>query len=68
MQNVGDIFDLTKNQAEYYEKLGWVQILPEELQPKHGRGRKKVLHKSAIDLSKSSLNGRFLEHNFSQKK
>lgn len=60
---VGDIFDLTKDLAEYYEKLNWVKILAQELQPEVKRGRKKKLESnSPSNLSNSKLNGRDLEH------
>lgn len=62
---VGDIFDLTKDLAEYYEKLNWVKILAQELQPEVKRGRKKKLESnSPSNLSNSELNGRYLEHKF----
>lgn len=65
MQNVGDIFDLTKDLAEYYEKLNWVEILAQELQPEVKRGRKKKLEfNRPSNLSNSKLNGRNLEHVF----
>ena len=60
-QKVGDIFDLTKDQAIYYESIGWVEILSIGLQPKNKRGRKKITG-FATDLSKSVLKGRYLEH------
>ena len=63
MQNVGDIFDLPKLQADYYVSIGWVEILPQELQPEIKRGRKKKLgYNSPSNLSNSKLNGRNLEH------
>lgn len=62
MQNVGDIFDLSKIQAEYYEKIGWVEILPKELQPVLKRGKRKLESNSPSNLSNSKLNGRLLEH------
>ena len=61
MQNVGDIFNLTKEQAEYYENIGWVRILPLDEQPKPKRGRKKV-ECIVSDLSKSEYEGRNLVH------
>ena len=64
MQNVGDVFDLTKDLAEYYEKLNWVEILPKELQPVAKRGKKKISINSPSNLSNSKLNGRNLEHVF----
>lgn len=65
MQNVGDIFDLSKDIAEYYEQIGWVDILSQELQPEVKRGRKKKLESnSPKNLSNSKLNGRLLEHKF----
>ncbi len=68
MQNVGDIFDVTKLQADFYFKMGWIEILPDELQPGVKRGKKKKETSCAIDLSKSLNVDRHLEHNFSQKK
>ena len=62
-QNIGDIFDLAKAQADYYEKMGWVKILPQELQPKVKRGKRKVEF-IVSDLSKSAQNGRHMEHFF----
>lgn len=62
MQNVGDIFDLPKFQAEYYENIGWVEILPKELQPQAKRGKKKLESNSPSNLSNSKFNGRYLEH------
>ncbi len=59
---IGDIFNLTKEQAGYYVKLGWVEILPDELQDKK-KGRKKV-DQSTVDLSKSTHDGRYLSHVF----
>ena len=60
---IGDIFDLTKDLAEYYTNLGWIEILPQELQPETKRGRKKKLESnSPSNLSNSKLNGRYLEH------
>lgn len=61
---IGDIFDLPKLQAEYYQKIDWVQILPKELQPEvKKRGKKKKNQaKGVVDLSKSEHNGRFLDH------
>lgn len=68
-QNIGDIFDLPKLQAENYEKMEWVEILPKELQSEVKRGKKKKNElKGPTDLSKSPLVGRYLEHNFSHKK
>lgn len=62
---VGDIFDLTKDLAEYYEGIGWVSILSQELQPEVKRGRKKKLESnSPSNLSNSQPNGRNLEHIF----
>jgi len=66
-QNVGDVFELTKEQAEYYESLGWVEALPTELQPKQKRGKKKSKRDFAVDLSKSEHNGRYLEHKYTGK-
>ncbi len=67
-QNIGDIFDLSNIQADYFSKLKWVEILPEELQPKVKKGRKKIEAKNskefAVDLSKSKHNGRHLEKIF----
>lgn len=68
MQNIGDIFDITKIQADYYSKMNWVEILPDELQPEVKRGKKKKESGCAIDLSKSINIDRHLEHNFAQKK
>ena len=69
MQNVGDIFDLTKDLADYYASIGWVEILPQELQPEIKRGRKKKLgYNSPSNLSNSKLVNRTLQHNFSQNK
>ena len=62
-QNIGDIFDLAKAQADYYEKMGWVKILPQELQPKAKRGKRKVEY-IVSDLSKSRTVGLFLEKIF----
>lgn len=59
----GDIFDLPKKQAEYFKDIGWVDILPDKLQPLNKKGKKK-LSKSAVDLSKSPQKGRFLQHTF----
>ena len=61
MQKEGDIFNLTKEQAGYYAKIGWVEILPQEEQPKIKRGRKKI-ESIVSDLSKSKHVGRYLEH------
>ena len=66
-QNIGDVFDLAKAQAEYYEKLGWVEIFPQELQPKAKRGKRKVEY-IVSDLSKSLQNGRHMEHFFHHNK
>jgi hypothetical protein len=69
-QNIGDIFELTKEQALYYENIGWVEPLPDELQPRKEkkRGRpKKVGRDFAVDLSKSLTKGRFLEKRFTDK-
>ena len=60
-QNIGDIFDLTKAQTDYYEKMGWVETLPQEMQPKAKRGKKRV-ESIVFDLSKSKQVGRYLEH------
>jgi hypothetical protein len=60
---VGDVFDMTKEQAKYYSDIGWVISLPDELQPKNKRGRKKITG-FATDMSKSPLKGRYLEHTF----
>ena len=51
----GDIFDITKNQAEYFTSIGWVEILPQEWQPEVKRGKKKkaINIGFATDLSKS---------------
>ena len=57
----GDIFNLTKDQVEFYAKLGWIEILPDELQQDKKKGRKKV-DQSAVDLSKSLHDGRYLRH------
>ena len=62
-QNIGDIFDLAKAQADYYEKMGWVKILPQELQPKAKRGKRKTEF-IVTDLSKSRTVGLFLEKIF----
>ena len=62
---IGDIFDLTKELADYYANLGWVEILLQELQPEIKRGRKKKLESnSPSNLSNSKSNGRYLEHVF----
>ena len=61
MQKEGDIFNLTKEHAEYYTNLGWVEILPQEEQPKPKRGRKRV-ECIVSDLSKSEYEGRNLVH------
>ncbi len=61
MQKEGDIFNLTKEQAEYYARIGWVEILPQDEQPKVRRGRKKI-ESIVSDLSKSKQVGRYLEH------
>lgn len=62
-QKIGDIFDLPKIQAENYQKMGWVEILPNSLQPEVKRGKKKKNQvKGVVDLSKSEHNGRFLNH------
>lgn len=64
-QKIGDIFDLTKAQADYYSELDWVEILPDILQPDKKRGRKKLDNtKPAVDLSKSVHVGRSLQHVF----
>ena len=68
MQNVGDIFDLPKLQADYYASIGWVEILAQELQPQVKRGKKKISINSPINLSNSKLVNRTLQHNFSQNK
>ena len=60
-QSVGDIFDLSKAQAEYYEKMGWVESLSQEMQPKAKRGKKRA-ESIVFDLSKSKQVGRYLEH------
>lgn len=60
---VGDIFDMTREQAKYYSNINWVDILPDELQSKNKRGRKKITG-FATDLSKSPQKGRYLEHIF----
>ena len=65
---IGDIFDLTKDLAEYYTNLGWVEILAQELQPQVKRGKKKISINSPINLSNSKLVNRTLQHNFSQNK
>ena len=67
-QNLGDIFDITKNLAEYYKELGWVEILPLELQPKAKAGKRKKEINFVTDLSKSVLVDKNLIHNFSHKK
>ncbi len=65
MQNVGDVFDLPKSQAEYFEQIGWIEILPQELQPDQKKGRKKKNEiKGAVDLSKSKMVGKYPEHIF----
>ena len=62
---IGEIFDLTKDLAEYYTNLGWVEILPQELQPEIKRVRKKKLESNGpSNLSNSKSNGRYLEHVF----
>ena len=64
---IGDIFDLSKASADYYVGLGWVEILPDALQPdvNKKRGRKiKAENKPAVDLSKSEHDGRNLQHVF----
>lgn len=61
---VGDIFDLSKDLAEYYTNIGWVETLPKELQPPIKRGKKKLESNSPSNLSNSQLNGRNLEHVF----
>ena len=38
----GDIFELSKKDAERYESYGWVDILPKQLQPKRKGRPKKV--------------------------
>lgn len=38
-QRVGDLFDLTKSQAEYYESIGWIKILHKGIQTARKRGR-----------------------------
>ena len=58
---IGDVFDLSKAQTEYYEKMGWVETLPQEMQPKAKRGKKRV-ESIVFDLSKSKQVGRYLEH------
>lgn len=67
-QKEGDIFDLVKEQAEYYASLGWVEILPDTMQPaptkKRGRNKDMNNVKHAVDLSKSSYVGRNLQHVF----
>ena len=67
-QNPGDIFDITKNLAEYYKELGWVEILPLGLQPKAKAGKRKKETNFATDLSKSVLVDKNLIHDFSHKK
>lgn len=67
MQNVGDVFDIPKAQAEYYQKIDWIEILPKELQPEVKRGKKKKNEiKSAVDLSKSKKVGKYSEHIFNK--
>ena len=58
---VGDIFELPKEQVLYYEKISWVEVLPQEMQPKAKRGKKRA-ESIVFDLSKSKQVGRYLEH------
>ncbi len=73
MQNIGDIFNLPKNQADYFSKLGWVEVLLEESQPIPKKGRKRldsnIETNYAIDLSKSevAVGSRLIEHRFVNK-
>ena len=61
--NVGDIFDISKSQAEYFEQIGWIESLPQQLQPEVKKGRKKRNEvKCAVDLSKSKTVDKHLEH------
>jgi len=63
---IGDIFDLAKEQAIFYSDIGWVNILPDELQPKIKRGRRKSNNNAVIDLSKSMHIGRYPQHIFNK--
>jgi len=60
-QSVGDIFDISKAQVDYYTQLGWVEALPQELQPKSKRGKKRI-GSIVTDLSKSQQVGRYPQH------
>ena len=54
IQNAGDIFELTKSQAIHFSQVGWVEILPNHLQPKNPRGQLIIsADKPAFDLSKN---------------
>jgi len=63
--NIEDIFDLAKEQAIFYSNIGWVEILPDELQPKVKRGRKRS-NNNIVDLSKSVHVGRYPQHIFTK--
>ena len=67
-QSVGDIFDISKAQVEYYTQLGWVEALPQELQPKKSRGKQRKATDIPLDMSKSPQVDRNLQHNFSSKR
>jgi len=67
VQNIGDVIELTKEQASYFESIGWIEILPKELQPKGKKGRKKPERDFAVDLSKSEMVGRNLEHKYTSR-
>lgn len=55
-QRVGDVFELTKEQAEYYVKLKWVEILPNHQQLKNLNGKLQVSKdRPAFDLSKTKI-------------
>ncbi len=60
---VGDIFDITKGQAEYYTQIGWVEVLPQELQPEGRKGKRKKSN-FATDLSKSKHIDKTVAHVF----
>ena len=60
-QSVGDIFDISKAQVDYYTQLGWVEALPQELQPKSKRGKKRI-GSIVTDLSKSQQVDRYPQH------
>lgn len=52
VQDEQDIFELSNNQAKYYEDLKWVRILPEKVQRKRvGRRRLNMNGYPARDLS-----------------